>query len=151
MHWAGGLTYFIRSMRDKLHVLYFTLLSLICRPSLLAASNVLGFATTGARSHQFAVLRVGQELHTRGHNFTLLLSSREGLDGRGLGSRSFAGVNVVHFAGPKGIGTTEWFRNQPRDVTQVRSTDHAYLPLSSRGVRPITFDLWTFEIPVKLG
>ena len=83
------------------------------------ASNILLFATVGARSHQFALLRVGQELTSRGHNLTLLLSSEEGLDRQGLGKHAFDELNIVTFAGPRGIGTQEWFANQPPDVTQV--------------------------------
>lgn len=102
-----------------LHVLCVTLLSLASCPRLVAASNVLGFGAAGGRSHQFAILRVGQELQTRGHNFTMLVSSQEGLDLGKLGSRSFEGLKVVHFAGPRGIGTAEWFANLPRDVAQA--------------------------------
>ena len=113
-----------------LHVLCVTLLSLASCPRLVAASNVLGFGAAGGRSHQFAILRVGQELQTRGHNFTMLVSSQEGLDLGKLGSRSFEGLKVVHFAGPKGIGTAEWFANLPRDVAQVRApTGYAFFVL----------------------
>ena len=84
-----------------------------------SASNILGFAAVGARSHQLTVLRTGQELASRGHNFTLLLSSEEGLDLQGLGSKAFDGLNVVMFKGPVGIGTQDWFANQPRDAMKV--------------------------------
>ena len=95
------------------------LLVVVCSSGSAAASNILGIGTIGARSHQFAVLRVGQELQARGHNFTMLFSSGERLDRDGLGSRAFNGLNVVHFNGPEYVGTTEWFANQPRDVMQV--------------------------------
>ncbi|KAL0022994.1 hypothetical protein WJX79_004166 [Trebouxia sp. C0005] len=85
----------------------------------VAAVNVLGFAVPGARSHQFAVLRVGQELAKRGHNFTLLVSSEEALDQQRLGKRAFDGLSVATFQGLVGIGTQEWFVNQPRDVAEA--------------------------------
>ncbi len=85
----------------------------------VAAVNVLGFAVPGARSHQFAVLRVGQELAKRGHNFTLLVSSEEALDKQRLGKRAFDSLYMATFQGPEGIGTQEWFVNQPRDVAEV--------------------------------
>jgi len=78
-----------------------------------------GVSVPEARSHQFAVLRVGQELAKRGHNFTLLVSSEEALDKQRLGKRAFDGLHVVTFQGPEGIGTQEWFVNQPRDVAEV--------------------------------
>ncbi len=85
----------------------------------VAAVNVLGFAVPGARSHQFAVLRGGQELAKRGHNLILLVSSEEALDKQRLGKRAFDGLHVATFQGPEGIGTQEWFVNQPRDVAEV--------------------------------
>lgn len=97
----------------------FALLVVVCLPGSATTSNILGLGTIGARSHQFAVLRVGQELQARGHNFTMLFSSGERLDHDGLGGRAFDGLTVVHFNGPEYIGTTEWFANQPRDVMQV--------------------------------
>ena len=96
-----------------------SLLAVVCSWTCAAGSNIAGFGTVGARSHQFVILRIGQELQARGHNFTLLLSSGERLDRDGLGSKAFAGLNIVHFDGPDYVGTTEWFANQPRDVTQV--------------------------------
>ncbi|KAL0052620.1 hypothetical protein WJX82_004873 [Trebouxia sp. C0006] len=78
-----------------------------------------GVSVPGARSHQFAVLRVGQELAKRGHNFTLLVSSEEALDKPRLGTRVFDGLHVATFQGPEGIGTQEWFVNQPRDVAEA--------------------------------
>ena len=85
----------------------------------VAAVNILGFSVPGARSHQFPVLRVGQELAERGHNFTLLVSSEEALDKQRLGKRAFDGLHMATFQGPEGIGTQEWFVNQPRDVAEV--------------------------------
>ena len=84
-----------------LHVLCVTLLSLASCPRLVAASNVLGFGKAGGRSHQFAILRVGQELQTRGHNSTMLVSSHEGLDlGKlGMRSRSFEGPRYIESTG----------------------------------------------------
>ena len=65
------------------------------------------------------LVRVDQELATRGHEITLLVSSEEGLNRQELGKRAFAGLDILTFQGPVGIGTKEWFANQPPDVTEV--------------------------------
>lgn len=84
------------------------------------AVSVLGFALIGGRSHQHCVLRIGQELAARGHNFTLLVSDKENVDVQRLGSKAFPGLNVVQFAGPPGLGSFEWFQALSRDIRKVR-------------------------------
>ena len=83
------------------------------------SKSILGFAAIGARSHQYCLLRIGQELAARGHHFTLLVSSLEGLSIQDLGSKSFAGLEVVAFDGPPGVGTTEWYEQLSRDLNTV--------------------------------
>ena len=84
------------------------------------AVSVLGFALIGGRSHQHCVLRIGQELAARGHNFTLLVSDKENLTVEKLGSKAFPGLIVVQFAGPPGLGSFEWFQALSRDTKKVR-------------------------------
>ena len=83
------------------------------------SKSVLGFAAIGARSHQYCMLRIGQELAARGHHFTLLVSSLERLSIQDLGSKSFAGLEVVTFDGPPGVGTPEWYEQLSRDLNTV--------------------------------
>ena len=87
------------------------------------AVSVLGFALIGGRSHQYCVLRIGQELAARGHNFTLLVSDKEKLSVQELGSKAFPGLNVAQFAGPPGVGSSEWFQALSRDTKKVRQAD----------------------------
>lgn len=65
------------------------------------------------------MLRIGQELAARGHQFTLLVSSLESLSIQNLGSKSFAGLEVVAFDGPPGVGTSEWYEQLSRDLKTV--------------------------------
>ncbi|KAL0039373.1 hypothetical protein WJX79_005388 [Trebouxia sp. C0005] len=81
------------------------------------AASILGFAAIGARSHQYCMLRIGQELSARGHTFTLLVSDLENLSVLELGSKAFPGLNVVAFSGPPGVGTKEWYEQLSRDLT----------------------------------
>lgn len=83
------------------------------------AGSILGFAAIGARSHQYCMLRIGQELAARGHTFTLLVSDLENLSIHELGSKAFSGLNIVSFSGPPGIGTKEWYEQLSRDLTTV--------------------------------
>ncbi|DBA88869.1 TPA: hypothetical protein ACH3X2_000114 [Trebouxia sp. C0005] len=83
------------------------------------AASILGFAAIGARSHQYCMLRIGQELSARGHTFTLLVSDLENLSVLELGSKAFPGLNVVAFSGPPGVGTKEWYEQLSRDLTTV--------------------------------
>ncbi len=83
------------------------------------AGSILGFAAIGARSHQYCMLRIGQELAARGHTFTLLVSDLENLSIHELGSKAFPGLNIVPFKGPPGIGTKEWYEQLSRDLTTV--------------------------------
>ncbi len=83
------------------------------------AGSFLGFAAIGARSHQYSVLRIGQELAARGHRFTLLVSDLEGLSVQELGSKAFPGLDVIAFNGPPDVGTTEWYEQLSRDLNKV--------------------------------
>jgi len=89
------------------------------------AGSILGFAAIGARSHQYCMLRIGQELAARGHTFTLLVSDLENLSVHELGSKAFPGLNIVAFSGPPGVGTKEWYEQLSRDLTTVCNwSDH---------------------------
>ncbi|DBA85796.1 TPA: UDP-glucuronosyltransferase 2A1 [Trebouxia sp. C0004] len=81
------------------------------------ADSILGYAAIGARSYQYCMLRIGQELAARGHTFTLLVSDLENLSVNELGSKGFPGLNIVAFSGPPGIGTKEWYEQLSRDLT----------------------------------
>ena len=96
---------------------------LIClfSPSLVCGSSILAVGAIAGRSHQYCLLRIGQELTARGHKFTLLVSSVEGLTRRSLRSRAFPGLDLVEFDGPPDIGTTEWIEALPRDLKTVRA------------------------------
>ena len=89
-------------------------------PSLVSGSSILAVGAIGGRSHQYCLLRIGQELAARGHKFTLLASSVEGLTRRSLTSRAFPGLDVIEFDGPPYVGTTEWRETMPRDLKSVR-------------------------------
>lgn len=97
----------------------FCLLALALTTSNVHATSILAFAAVGARSHQFCVLRVGQALAARRHNFTLLISDQDDLSLHKLGSKAFDGLNIVAFHGPPFIGTDEWIQQLSRDLKEV--------------------------------
>lgn len=55
----------------------FYMISTALNTSNVHGISVLGIAAVGARSHQLRVLKVGQALAARGHNFTLLISDQD--------------------------------------------------------------------------
>lgn len=79
------------------------------------ASSVLGFALVGGQGHQLPMLRLGRELSSRGHNFTMLLSTADEISRTLLQSQAFAGLNIISFDGPPYLGTRQWFEGLPRD------------------------------------
>ena len=109
-------------MKTKAAALQVLLLTgyLIC-PSLVSGSSILAVAAIAGRSHQHCLLRTGQELAARGHKFTLLASSIEGLTRRSLRSKAFPGLDLIEYDGPPYIGTTEWMETMPRDPKTVRA------------------------------
>ena len=87
-------------------------------PCIANASSILAFATVGVRSHQLGMLRIGEELVRRGHQFTLLLSSQE-LLAKEL-SISVSNITIVTFMGPAGLKTHDWFANiHDKDLHKV--------------------------------
>ena len=84
------------------------------------AKAVIGFATTGATSHQAAIARIGVELVARGHDFALLLSTEDHLTNSRLSHGQFQSVRVVNFTGPAKLGHNEWLNELPRDPQEVR-------------------------------
>ena len=103
------------------HLLVWVLATLATDVPDVQTGSILGYAAIGARSHQYCMLRIGQELAARGHTFTLLISDQENLSVNELGSKAFPGLNIVAFSGPPGIGTKEWYEQLSRDLTTVRS------------------------------
>lgn len=83
------------------------------------ADSVLGFAVMAGLSHQLNILRIGQELAARGHNFSMLLSSTDAIGIDALNKRSFPGLQLVSFDGPQGVGTEEWASGLSRDPQEV--------------------------------
>ena len=84
------------------------------------ASSILSFALVGGQGHQLPMLRVGQELAARGHNFTMLVSAADEITRNLLESRTFPGLKLIMFDGPPFIGSREWFTTIPRDPRQAR-------------------------------
>ena len=99
--------------------LLFCLILIGLTTSNVHATSVLAFAAVGARSHQFCVLRIGQALAARGHNFTLLISDQDDLTVDKLGSKAFHGLDIVAFRGPPFIGTDAWIQQLSRDLKEV--------------------------------
>ena len=95
------------------------LLVLIITLHEVECKRFLGIAAIGSRSHQICMLRVGQELASRGHPFTFLVSDQENMGLKHLGAKAFPGLEVVEFAGPPDIGTQDWFTQFSRDVMAV--------------------------------
>ena len=99
------------------------LLSLVCSAavfSMAKASNILGFAMAGGRSHHMNIVRIGQELAERGHNFSMLVSDKDDIGTETLSSKGFLGLQVLTFRGPPHIGTEHWASNLSRDPRLVR-------------------------------
>ena len=67
----------------------------------------LGIAAIGSRSHQLCMLRIGQQLASRGHQFTFLGNDQENMGLKHLGAKGFPGLEVVEFAGPPDIGAQQ--------------------------------------------
>ena len=85
----------------------------------MQASSILGFSTIGARSHQAAVFRIGIELATRGHNFTLLISQFDEVSSDAFGSKTYDGFEIIKFQGAPFIGTYPWVQSLSREPQQV--------------------------------
>jgi len=96
-----------------------TTLCFVLGTSHALAGSILSFGAIGARSHQYNLLKIGQELVSTGHNFTLLVSRYENLNKKTLGKQNFNGLDIVDFNGPRELGTQEWFAQLPRDPLQV--------------------------------
>ena len=106
---------------------YWCLTFAILLPWNAHAASILCIPLPGARSHQMNLLRVGQELSERGHDFTFLLSEYDTIGQGIVESRRFPGLKVIKFDGPPGMGSAEWERDLPRDPFQVSVTLAAVL------------------------
>ena len=95
------------------------------------ADSVLGFAVMAGLSHQLNILRIGQELAARGHNFSMLLSSTDSIGVDAVNKRSFPGLQLVSFDGPQGVGTEEWASGLSRDPQEVQHSCLSYAVLRS--------------------
>ena len=83
------------------------------------AASILCVGSPAARSHYMNLLRVGQELQSRNHSFTVLVSS-EDLSNQGVvKTRGFPGLKVKQYAGPPGVGTEEWGSKLTQDPIKV--------------------------------
>lgn len=83
------------------------------------ADSILGVTVMAGLSHQLNILRIGQELAVRGHNFSVLLSSTDAISIDALKKRSFPGLDVVTFEGPVHVGTEAWASSLSRDSQEV--------------------------------
>ena len=95
---------------------------MVAAPVAVQSASILGFAAISARSHQYCMLKIGQELASRGHKFTLLVSDVEGLSLEKLGSKAFPELSLIAFRGPPYVGTKAWHDEYPRDLTKVGLT-----------------------------
>jgi len=85
----------------------------------VCAESILGFAVMAGLSHQLNILRIGQELAVRGHNFSMLLSSTDTISIDAIKKGSFPGLDVVTFGGPVHVGTEAWASSLSRDPQEV--------------------------------
>ena len=93
------------------------ILLILC--SAVQAASILGFALVGGQGHQLPMLRAGQELASRGHSFTMLISEHDEITRDLLTSKAFPGLNLLTFQGPADVGTRQWFSSIPRDSRQA--------------------------------
>ncbi len=63
--------------------------------------------------------RVGQELITRGHIFTVLISSADETSQHTFITRKTPGMQAITFQGTAGVGALEWASRLSRDPVQV--------------------------------
>ena len=106
-----------------------TIVVIICVGSASTkASSILGFALVGGQGHQLPMLRMGRELASRGHNFTMLLSSADEISRTLLQSKAFPGLEIVSFVGPPHLGTRQWFEGLPRDPQKASNIYPAQSP-----------------------
>jgi hypothetical protein len=101
----------------------------------VCADSILGFAVMAGLSHQLNILRIGQELAVRGHNFSMLLSSTDAISIDALRKKSFPGLDVVTFEGPVHVGTEAWassLSRDPQEVPRRTPTCAATLSITSR-------------------
>ncbi len=89
------------------------------------AKAVIGFAGTGAVSHQAAFARVGLELVERGHKFAILVSAGDKLTQARFAKPPFENLRQILYSGPPELGTDKWLSNLERAPQKVgsRATD----------------------------
>lgn len=85
-------------------------------PELPVGSFILGFVMVGTSSHQMLRLKIGRELISRGHTFSLLVNAYDALSLQVV-SR-VPGIQVLRFQGPLYAGTEEWAAS-PQEVRFV--------------------------------
>ena len=70
---------------------------------------------TGGRSHYMNILKIGQELISRGLKFSVLVSTSDTVTYETLAA--IPGLKVYTFDGPPDIGTERWaYHKTPRQV-----------------------------------
>lgn len=86
-------------------------------------------SSAGCVSHHMNILRIGQQLASRGHTFTLLLSAQEHYSHSVLDRRLSENVRILLYEGDptfKILGKRPEDKKQPkaaRDPAQVRNHD----------------------------
>lgn len=108
----------------SLRVLVLLLLAVVDSQSstCVQAKSILGCAAVGAASHHMNMLRIGKELASRNHSFTLLVSSTDCFSLDIVGARRFADLTVIQFKGTQAElapGTDAWAASLSRVTQQV--------------------------------
>ena len=95
--------------------------------SMADTNSVLGMAAVGGSSHVSALARIGLELQARGHNFAVLVSSKDMISKARLAKGPFRSIRQVEFNGPERIGTEISLTAVDRDPKKV-----SYLTVPAR-------------------
>jgi len=85
-------------------------------PELPVGSFILGFVMVGTSSHQMLRLKIGRELISRGHTFSLLVNAYDALSLQVVSG--VPGIQTLRFQGPLYAGTEEWAAS-PQEVRFV--------------------------------
>lgn len=92
---------------------------LLLSPPAVHASSILAFAVTSAASHHLQLIKIGQELVNRGHNFTLLISSAE-MNRHIFDEAQLHGLRILEFRDQLPLtGSQASIRTTLRNIVQV--------------------------------
>ena len=84
-----------------------------------SAGSVIGFAASGAVSHQAAFARIGLELVERGHSFAMLVSAGDTLTQARFAKPPFQHLRQIYYSGPPELGTEDWLKSLHRAPLKV--------------------------------